>query len=47
MAIQLPLNNIKIGFVQTYYANTASSNYLKQKFNIDPVYAATGVKHLH
>lgn len=29
MAIQLPLENIKIGFVQTYYANTASSNYLK------------------
>jgi phosphomannomutase len=47
MQIQLPLENVKTGFVQTYYANTASSNYLKTKFGLNPVYAATGVKHLH
>ena len=36
-----------IGFVQTYYANYSSSNYLKSTFNMDPVFAATGVKNLH
>ena len=36
-----------IGFVQTYYANYSSSEYLKTEFNMDPVYAATGVKNLH
>lgn len=36
-----------IGFVQTYYANYSSSEYLKKQYDMDPVYAATGVKHLH
>ena len=36
-----------IGFVQTYYANYSSSNYLKSTFGMDPVFAATGVKNLH
>ena len=36
-----------IGFVQTYYANYSSSEYLKDNYNMEPVYAATGVKHLH
>lgn len=37
----------KIGFVQTYYANYSSSEYLLKNFGMDPVYAATGVKYLH
>ena len=37
----------KIGFVQTYYANYSSSEYLKLTFGMDPVFAATGVKNLH
>lgn len=36
-----------IGFVQTYYANYSSSEYLKLTFGMDPVFAATGVKNLH
>lgn len=47
MEIKLPLENVKIGFIQTFYANTASSNYLKTNFGLDPAYTATGVKHLH
>lgn len=44
--MQVPINP-KIGFVQTYYANYSSSEYLKNTYNMDPCYAATGVKHLH
>ncbi len=44
--MQVPTNP-SIGFVQTYYANYSSSEYLKKAYNMDPVYAATGVKHLH
>ena len=40
-------SNPSIGFVQTYYANYSSSEYLKMEFDMDPVYAATGVKNLH
>lgn len=36
-----------IGFVQTYYANYSSSEYLKQNFGMEPLFAATGVKNLH
>ena len=36
-----------IGFIQTYYANYSSSRYLKEKYEMEPVYAATGVKNLH
>ena len=36
-----------IGFVQTYYANYSSSEYLKNTFAMDPLFAATGVKNLH
>ena len=36
-----------IGFVQTYYANYSSSEYLQKKYAMEPVFAATGVKHLH
>jgi phosphoacetylglucosamine mutase len=36
-----------IGFVQTYYANYSSSEYLKNTFGMEPVFAATGVKNLH
>lgn len=37
----------KIGFVQTYYANYSSSEYLLKQYSMQPVYAATGVKFLH
>jgi hypothetical protein len=46
MVINIPVDP-KIGFVQTYYANYSSSNYLKATFGMDPVFAATGVKNLH
>jgi phosphoacetylglucosamine mutase len=46
LLLNIPLNP-KIGFVQTYYANYSSSEYLKQTFDMDPVFAATGVKNLH
>ena len=36
-----------IGFVQTYYANYSSSEYLMKQYKMQPVYAATGVKFLH
>jgi phosphoacetylglucosamine mutase len=36
-----------IGFVQTFYANCSSTDYLKLTFNMEPIYTATGVKHLH
>ena len=46
MQIQAPTNPT-IGFVQTYYANYSSSEYLLKEYNMEPVFAATGVKHLH
>jgi hypothetical protein len=39
--------NPSIGFVQTFYANYSSSEYLLENYKMDPVYAATGVKFLH
>lgn len=36
-----------IGFVQTYYANYSSSEYLQRTFGMKPLFAATGVKNLH
>jgi len=39
--------NPTIGFVQTFYANYSSSEYLYQNYKMDPIYAATGVKFLH
>lgn len=36
-----------IGFVQTYYANYSSSEYLQKTFGMSPLFAATGVKNLH
>ena len=44
--INLP-SEPSIGFVQTYYANYSSSEYLLKKYGMEPVFAATGVKHLH
>lgn len=37
----------KIGFVQTAYANSASTNYIKECLGIETCYTKTGVKHLH
>lgn len=46
MHLQIPCNPT-IGFVQTYYANYSSSEYLKKTYGMEPTYAATGVKFLH
>ena len=46
MLLNIPTSP-KIGFIQTYYANYSSSNYLKANFGLDPIFAATGVKNLH
>lgn len=37
----------KIGFVQTAYANSASTRYINEYLKIETCYTATGVKHLH
>ena len=36
-----------VGLVQTYYANSASTDYLRKIHSIEPTFAATGVKFLH
>lgn len=46
MLLNIPVKPT-IGFVQTYYANYSSSNYLTKTFGMEPVFAATGVKNLH
>lgn len=38
---------IKLGVVQTAYANGASTRFLKENLGIQVVLTATGVKHLH
>lgn len=40
-------DEIKLAVVQTAYANGASSEYLKKIVGTEPVFADTGVKHLH
>ncbi|CCH62045.1 hypothetical protein TBLA_0G00980 [Henningerozyma blattae CBS 6284] len=40
-------NEIKLGVVQTAYANGSSTNYLQQNLKIPVACAKTGVKHLH
>eukprot|EP00531_Pseudo-nitzschia_arenysensis_P018612 CAMPEP_0116134486 /NCGR_PEP_ID=MMETSP0329-20121206/10670_1 /TAXON_ID=697910 /ORGANISM="Pseudo-nitzschia arenysensis, Strain B593" /LENGTH=592 /DNA_ID=CAMNT_0003629197 /DNA_START=60 /DNA_END=1838 /DNA_ORIENTATION=- len=50
MAIQeakVELPDIKIGIVQTAYANGASTDYVKETLQIPVLIAKTGVKHLH
>jgi phosphoacetylglucosamine mutase len=39
--------DLKIGFIQTAYANSASTNYAKNLSNVEIVITKTGVKHLH
>ncbi|BBN16062.1 phosphoacetylglucosamine mutase [Marchantia polymorpha subsp. ruderalis] len=38
---------VKLGVVQTAYANGASTNYLQQKLGLEVALTPTGVKHLH
>ncbi|GIZ37352.1 hypothetical protein CKM354_000080200 [Cercospora kikuchii] len=38
---------IKIGVVQTAYANGASSKYITERLKLKSVFTPTGVKHLH
>lgn len=44
---KLPSNDLKIGIIQTAYANGASTNYIINKLNLPSICAKTGVKHLH
>lgn len=39
--------SLKLGIVQTAYANGASTDYIKKKLNVDVACTPTGVKHLH
>ncbi|XP_053595147.1 phosphoacetylglucosamine mutase [Microplitis demolitor] len=39
--------SIKLGLVQTAYANGASTNYVTQVLNVPVAFTETGVKHLH
>lgn len=41
------ISSIKLGVVQTAYANGASTRFLKEKLGIQVALTATGVKHLH
>lgn len=41
------MSPIKLGVVQTAYANGASTRFLKEKLGIQVALTATGVKHLH
>ena len=41
------LPTIKVGIVQTAYANGASTDYVKNSLKIPVLFAKTGVKHLH
>lgn len=40
-------NNIRMGLVQTAYANGGSTNYITKELKIPVTCAKTGVKHLH
>lgn len=40
-------NKTRIGFIQTAYANGASTKFVKNKLKVKTRYAATGVKNLH
>ena len=42
-----PLPEIKMGIVQTAYANGASTEYVRNTLEIPVEFAKTGVKHLH
>ncbi|KAG0657625.1 Phosphoacetylglucosamine Mutase [Maudiozyma exigua] len=44
---QIPHEKIKLGIVQTAYANGSSTNYVKTKLNCPTSCTKTGVKHLH
>jgi phosphoacetylglucosamine mutase len=39
--------SIKLGVVQTAYANGASTRFLKESLGIEAAFTSTGVKHLH
>ncbi|KAJ9051267.1 hypothetical protein DSO57_1006189 [Entomophthora muscae] len=39
--------NLKVGVVQTAYANGSSTTYLRETLNVPVACAKTGVKHLH
>ncbi|KAI7862012.1 hypothetical protein BDF14DRAFT_1861080 [Spinellus fusiger] len=41
------IESIKVGVVQTAYANGSSTNYLSKVLNVPVSCVATGVKHLH
>ncbi|KAI8084065.1 uncharacterized protein B0P05DRAFT_536032 [Gilbertella persicaria] len=41
------INSIKVGVVQTAYANGSSTNYLTKVLNVPVSCVSTGVKHLH
>jgi len=43
----ITLPEIKVGIVQTAYANGASTDYVKENLQIPVLIAKTGVKHLH
>ena len=44
---QANMDGLSVGIVQTAYANGASTRYMRETLHIEPVCAATGVKHLH
>lgn len=44
---KLPSTDLKIGIIQTAYANGASTNYIVNDLKLPSICAKTGVKHLH
>lgn len=37
----------KLGIAQTYYVNSAATEFLQKNYNLKTIFSATGVKHLH
>ncbi|ULT97511.1 hypothetical protein L3Y34_005372 [Caenorhabditis briggsae] len=42
-----PRNSLKMGIVQTAYANGSSTRFIREHLKIEPIIVPTGVKHLH
>jgi len=46
-ALQMKIDDLRVGVVQTAYANGACTNYLKDELDITVKIAKTGVKYVH
>ncbi|CAI2350528.1 unnamed protein product [Caenorhabditis sp. 36 PRJEB53466] len=42
-----PRERLRLGIVQTAYANGSSTRFIREKLGVEPIIVPTGVKHLH